>query len=259
MQVDPEYKENIESAVKAIEKFVSSGFKAKDFPMVSEDNDEELEPSLFHMITWFKKIDPSWFHDGSRIDAALDEIRDIPQKMGNYEDILGKLSEDDDDGEMEKIHQYIAYQMTQIIDSHKNDFHELLSGISNFSLFTTPSRYKKALSIFDAPMQLNDIRDILGDNNQFYIFNGEEYVKGIFQTDQIKLSSKFKQEKEFEDLKNLKDISVDAIMSACKLSKNQLDSRGNRSEGWAIDEMRGGKSYDPPIGWIGIGLKVMDK
>ena len=48
-------------------------------------------------------------------------------------------------------------------------------------------------------------------------------------------------------------------MSACKLSKNQLDSRGNRSEGWAIDEMRGGKSYDPPIGWIGIGLKVMDK
>ena len=205
MQVDPEYKENIESAVKAIEKFVSSGFKAKDFPMVSEDNDEELEPSLFHMITWFKKIDPSWFHDGSRIDAALDEIRDIPQKMGNYEDILGKLSEDDDDGEMEKIHQYIAYQMTQIIDSHKNDFHELLSGISNFSLFTTPSRYKKALSIFDAPMQLNDIRDILGDNNQFYIFNGEEYVKGIFQTDQIKLSSKFKQEKEIDRFKEYRD------------------------------------------------------
>ena len=94
---------------------------------------------------------------------------------------------------------------------------------------------------------------------------GSLKVNVIFQSDEFndlnkdEFLKKFKQEKEFEDLKNLKDISVDAIMSACKLSKNQLDSRGNRSEGWAIDEMRGGKSYDPPIGWIGIGLKVMDK
>ena len=94
---------------------------------------------------------------------------------------------------------------------------------------------------------------------------GSLKVNVIFQSDEFndlnkdEFLKKFKQEKEFEDLKNLKDISVDAIMSACKLSKNQLDSRGNRSEGWAINEMRGGKSYDPPIGWIGIGLKVMDK
>ena len=48
-------------------------------------------------------------------------------------------------------------------------------------------------------------------------------------------------------------------MGACKLSKNQLDSRGNRSSGWGVNENRGNKPYYPPLGWIGIGLKVMDK
>ena len=38
-----------------------------------------------------------------------------------------------------------------------------------------------------------------------------------------------------------------------------LDPRGNRSDGWGVGEMRGNKPYDPPIGWIGIGLKVMDE
>ena len=38
-----------------------------------------------------------------------------------------------------------------------------------------------------------------------------------------------------------------------------LDSRGNRSEGWGIGEKRGNMEYDPPLGWIGIGLKVMDE
>ena len=48
-------------------------------------------------------------------------------------------------------------------------------------------------------------------------------------------------------------------MSAIKLTRNQLDSQGNREDGWAIDESRGGKIYIPPLGWIGIGLNVEDK
>ena len=49
-------------------------------------------------------------------------------------------------------------------------------------------------------------------------------------------------------------------MEGCKLSKSMLDSRGNRSEGWAIGENRGGKPYQPPTkGWIGLGLKVLDR
>ena len=48
-------------------------------------------------------------------------------------------------------------------------------------------------------------------------------------------------------------------MKGCKFTKKQLDKRGNRNFGWAEGENRGGKPYDPPKGWIGIGLKVMDE
>ena len=48
-------------------------------------------------------------------------------------------------------------------------------------------------------------------------------------------------------------------MGACKLTKKQLDARGNRESGWGINEKRGNRPYYPPLGWIGIGLNVMDK
>ena len=94
---------------------------------------------------------------------------------------------------------------------------------------------------------------------------GSFNVQVIFQSDEFndlnlnQLKEKFRNEKHFKELCNLKEIHSDVIMGGCKLSKNQLDPRGNRVEGWGIGEMRGGKPYDPPLGWNGIGLKVMDK
>ena len=38
-----------------------------------------------------------------------------------------------------------------------------------------------------------------------------------------------------------------------------LDNRGDRSSGWGVNELRGGKPYNPPIGWIGFGLRVLDR
>ena len=49
------------------------------------------------------------------------------------------------------------------------------------------------------------------------------------------------------------------LTGAVKLTRNQLDPRGNRVDGWGIGEQRGGKDYDPPLGWKGIGLRVIDK
>ena len=71
--------------------------------------------------------------------------------------------------------------------------------------------------------------------------------------------SKFQNDNEFSELQNLKEIHTDVIMQACKLKKSQLDSRGNRIDGWGVNEERGNKSYDPPLGWTGIGLNVLDK
>ena len=98
-----------------------------------------------------------------------------------------------------------------------------------------------------------------------YPQKGSLSVQIIFQSDEFndldleQFKQKFKNDKEFSELQNLKEIHTDVILGACKLNKNQLDSRGNRVDGWGINEQRGKLQYYPPLGWKGIGLKVLDK
>ena len=66
-------------------------------------------------------------------------------------------------------------------------------------------------------------------------------------------------DKEFNELKNLRKIHTKLIMEGCKLSPDMLDPKGNRESGWGKNELRGGFKYIPPKGWKGFGLKVLDK
>ena len=54
----------------------------------------------------------------------------------------------------------------------------------------------------------------------------------------------------------LKEILDDVYLNF-RFSRSQLDSRGNKFEGWGIGQNKGNYKYDPPLGWIGIGLKVI--
>ena len=87
------------------------------------------------------------------------------------------------------------------------------------------------------------------------IFEREEFNN--LNLDEFK--KKFRNDKDFPELKNLKEIHTDVIIGACKLNKNQLDSKGNRIDGWGENEQRGNMDYHPPSDWIGIGLRVLDK
>ena len=94
---------------------------------------------------------------------------------------------------------------------------------------------------------------------------GSYRVQVIFQSDEFnnldlqQFKAKFKNDSEFKELSYLKEIHSDLVMTGCQLRKSQLDPRGNRNDGWGVGENRGGKPYNPPIGWNGIGLKVLDK
>ena len=88
------------------------------------------------------------------------------------------------------------------------------------------------------------------------------HVQVIFESQDFDYldKAKFKNDKEFKELQNLKDIQEDVIMGAMKLNKNLLDPRGNRCDwDWGYQYMKGGVYYDPPLGWIGIGLNVTNK
>ncbi len=94
---------------------------------------------------------------------------------------------------------------------------------------------------------------------------GSFHIQLIFQSEEFneldteEFKAKFRNDHEFRDLCYLKEIHSDIIMGACKLTKKQLDSKGNRSSGWPKGERRGKKPYYSPEGWIGIGLKVEGK
>ena len=93
---------------------------------------------------------------------------------------------------------------------------------------------------------------------------GSLKVQLIFQSDEFNDSeleeflNKFKNDPNLGELSKLKSVQAGILIPACYLSKRQLDYRGNRIDGWGINEKRGNEEYDPPIGWIGIGLKVLD-
>ena len=89
-------------------------------------------------------------------------------------------------------------------------------------------------------------------------------IQSIFQTPEFNdlnrddFYDKFKNDSNFRQLKEIKELQTH-LMEDCKLVPRYFDERGNKVNGWSINEKRGNKPYEPPLGWIGIGLKVLDK
>ena len=94
---------------------------------------------------------------------------------------------------------------------------------------------------------------------------GSFHVQVIFQSDEFndldleEFKLKFQKDTKYKELSKLKSVQSGLIMEGCRLSKLQLDPKGNRFYGWPIGETRGGEPYEAPEGWIGIGLNVFDK
>ena len=104
----------------------------------------------------------------------------------------------------------------------------------------------------------------LNKDIQIIIKNTSMSVQEIFQSKDFndlsvdEFKNKFKNHPDFQELLELKNIHFDLINGPSVFSKIMLDFRGNNINGWSINEKRGNKYYDPPVGWIGIGLRAFD-
>jgi hypothetical protein len=89
-------------------------------------------------------------------------------------------------------------------------------------------------------------------------------VQSIFQTSEFNdlnrddFNNKYKNESNFRELKELKELHTQ-LMQDITFPLNNFDYRGNKVNGWSMNEKRGNKPYEPPVGWIGIGLKVLER
>ena len=194
-------------------------------------------------------------------DEGLFALGLISQSLEDIgvETAIEKKSEDEDAGTTS-----LQFLSNGMIDKKKYDLHFEFGEERNEELLNNEEEYEK----FKENLKLKLSKDYNIPVDKIVITfpqKGSIHVQVIFQSDDFndldtnKFMNKFKNDNEFTELKNLKDIQKDIILGGCKLSKDQLDPRGNRSDGWGIGEKRGGKEYDPPIGWKGIGLKVWDK
>ena len=89
---------------------------------------------------------------------------------------------------------------------------------------------------------MNDLLDILREPN-IIAKNDDEIIQQFLES---------------ESLPN--DVTTEIITEFLNLESNLLNAFGNKLNGkWAINETRGGLPYNPPIGWIGFGLDVINK
>ena len=127
-----------------------------------------------------------------------------------------------------------------------------------------------------SPIILNESLKVIGihkqsntlNNNNIGTFIGEIFKekdkKEIFQSKEFndlspdEFYDKYKNHSQIEELMFLKNIHRELI-EKYKFTKHMFDPRGNKIENWSTSEKRGNKIYDPPIGWIGIGLKVLSR
>ena len=100
--------------------------------------------------------------------------------------------------------------------------------------------------------------EINNDNNNNIIITPGQNICQSEKFNYLNIDE-FSKENKNDKLIELKSIIEDVVSQKYNLSKNLLDSKGNKIEGWSLNEKRGNKPYDPPIGWIGIGLNVIDK
>ena len=191
---------------------------------------------------------------------ALGLLSNNLQKLG-IETVIEKESNNDDNNAGLTFVQFLSNGM---INKKKYDLHfefgeqknnELLNNKNEFEKFKTNLKLKLSKDYNIPPEKIIVTLPQKGSLHVQVIFQSEEFNN----LNKKQFIDKFKNDPEFAELSNLKDIQEDAIMGGFKLRADMLDPEGNRNSGWAVGEKRGGKDYEPPIGWNGIGLKVKGK
>ena len=158
---------------------------------------------------------------------------------------------------------YLQYIINGYVNKKKYDLHFDFGKERNDEILNDENEYNK----FKKRLIKKLSRDYnISEDKIIVTFpqKGSVSVQVIFQSDEFNnlnledFKRNFKNDNNFQELQNLKTIHESVVMEGCKLSKSMLDSRGNRSEGWAIGENRGGKPYKPPTdGWIDQDLKFL--
>lgn len=204
------YFKNFMKAVDSLNQFFQSNYKVKNFPMLDDDDNAELV--IQNVLTWMDRINPQWIDNPDLIAESLDKIDDIVSNIpegdiGEDGSVIGYLSSENEPA-LELINSYIGYKILQQIGDHQSEFEKLLDGIYSMKLFTNPSEYEDAVSLFSKipEFESDTVRDIIGDSTSSYsVFDWNNYINGIFHNEYIDIPRTLSQEAECERCKTNTD------------------------------------------------------
>ena len=186
--VQKDYFTNIETAVNAINKFFDSNYTEKNFPML--DGSSDLDPTITKYIETFNSVDPTWIEDPAKAESTIIEINDAARNYDASEEDVYTSMAMDNRNMIDKVDAYVCFKQLQKIADHFQEFGNILNGIHSLELFTTPSKFRSEIELFYATLDLSEIDSVMGEH-AVRIFSVEDYVKGLFESDQIALPSSF--------------------------------------------------------------------
>ena len=143
------------------------------------------------------------------------------------------------DSEFDKIKNNILFFISVVSKQRIN--------IDKNILGTITDRISSSLNI-----QKNNIIILLNDNVNNYVksmkFAELSYNQILYENPIL------------NKLKEVKLLTDNLLLNECKIPKNYFDSKGNcLNPNLSCNLIRGTEIYDPPYGWIGIGLNVEGK
>ena len=229
--INKAYFDNIKIAIDAMNNFFASGFKTKDFPVVN--NDFQLDRILSRTLSWLNNIEPSWVDDPNKAIETLDTLKSIVSKETVKEAVEEvppdpenpwvRIISGEDKTASDMFHAFIGFKVLQYITNNFDKYEQLMNGIYSFELFTKPSSYRDAITVFTSPIPMPELDSIAKLPGEYKLFDASDYVNSIFANEQIKLPEDMNSDTEiqrfqsFGDLQDCEIVINDAVQEAAKV------------------------------------------
>ena len=134
-----------------------------------------------------------------------------------------KIISGEDKTASDMFHAFIGFKVLQYITNNFDKYEQLLNGVYSFELFTKPSMYRDAITVFTAPIPMPELDAIAKLPGEYKLFDASDYVNSIFENDQIKLPEEMNSDTEiqrfqsFGDLQDCEVVINDSVQEAAAI------------------------------------------
>lgn len=185
-------------------------YKAEDIDPVKAACDE-FESKTKEFVERFKQV------FSNIVNEAVEEVPAEPDNP------WVKIISGEDKTASDMFHAFIGFKVLQYITNNFDKYEQLLNGIYSFELFTKPSAYRDAITVFTSPIPMPELDSIAKLPGEYKLFDASDYVNSIFANEQIKLPEDMNSDTEiqrfqsFGDLQDCEIVINDAVQEAAKV------------------------------------------